>query len=151
MEIVRFKAVSTCLGIRRKSISYFLYESNKVYDVSVFEHPLNSLKTISIINDSINILDITSKDDVIPFRLKAYSLDKEVEEICYLETKLMEINESNINLVSENKNEIFDEDQGEYEFICGFYYLNTGLKEVANDYFKASLDKGFKLANKYIG
>lgn len=151
MEIVRFKAVSTCLGIRRKSICYFLYESNKLYDVSGFEHPLNSLKSINIVNDSINILDITSKDDVIPFRLKAYSLDKEIEEICYLETKLIDINESNINLVISNKDEIFDEDQGEYEFICGFYYLNTNKQELSKEYFNASLNKGFKLASKYMG
>ncbi len=150
MEIVRFKAVSTCLGIRRKSIAYFLYESNCSFDVKSYEHPLNSLKTITIVNDSINILDITSKDDVIPFRLKAYSLDKEVEEICYLETKLMDINESNINLVEENKDEIFDEDQGEYEFICGFYYLNMSDLDKARDYFKSSSDKGFKLALKYM-
>ncbi len=149
MEIVRFKAVSTCLGIRRKSIAYFLYDSNKVYDVKEYEHPLNSIKEIKTIDNKLAIFDILSNDDVINFKLKASTLNETVEEICYLDTKLMDINDSNIDLVKNNFDGIFDEDQGEYEFIVGYYYLNKGLEE-ANIYFKVSADKGFQLAKKYL-
>jgi hypothetical protein len=150
MEIIRFKAVSNCIGIRRKSIAYFLYNSNIIYDVSKYEHPLNSIKQININNNLISFLDVKdSNNDVISFKLKANSLGNIVEEVCYLDTKLMDINESNIELIKKNEKEIFDEDAGEYEFIIGYYYLNSNNNLLANEYFKKSLDLGFKLASLY--
>ena len=150
MEIIRFKAVSNCIGIRRSSIAYFLYDSNKSFDVSSYEHPLNSIKTINVNNNLISFLDKENiAEDVIPFELKASSLGQEVTEICYLDVKLMDLNDTNIEFVKNNFNDIFDELNGEYEFIVGYYLYNSNKKEEANEYFKQSLDKGFKLAENY--
>jgi len=150
MNIVRFKVVANCIGIRRSSIAYFLYENKKSYDVSSYEHPLNSLKTITIDDNKIIFLDKIDNNDVIPFKLKAQSLGKEIEETCYLDTKLMDINDNNIETIKSHFGEVFDEQRGEYEFIYAFYQLNKGNKGKAFEAFKESLDSGFKLASRYF-
>jgi len=150
LNILRLKAVSQCIGIRRSSIAYFIYDGNKIYDVSKYEHPLNSIKTISFNDNLVSFLDIKNEaKDVIPFNLKATSLGQEVSEVCYLEIKLMDINDSNLELVKNNFNQVFDESLGEYEFIYGYYLYMNNRKEESMEYFKAALDKGFKLAIKY--
>jgi hypothetical protein len=150
MNIVRFKVVSECIGIRRSSIAYFKLEDNKTYDVSSFDHPLNSLKTITINENKIKFLDKDEDNDIIPFKLKAYSLGNEIEETCYLETKFIELNESNIDYVKKNFGEIFDESKGEYEFMYGLYMHLNNKETEAQEAFKDSFDKGFKLASRYF-
>jgi hypothetical protein len=151
VEILRLKAVSSCIGIRRTSIAYFLYDGNMTYDVSEYEHPLNSIKSIKFDNHLVSFLDKENESaDMIPFTLKATSLGSEVSEICYLDIKLMDINDQNVEFIKKNIDDVVNEQPGEYEFIIGFYYLNNKEEEKSQEYFKASHDKGFKLASKYF-
>ena len=53
--VVRIKAVSLCLGIRRANVIY-LKLSNNEYDISSLDHPLKLFKNIKLYNNEIEIL-----------------------------------------------------------------------------------------------
>lgn len=151
MRFIRFKAISECIGIRRSSVAYFNYFDNQAYDVSKYEHPLNSLKTIKINKACISFLDQDFDiDHPINFQLKATSLGNEITEYCHLDVMFIEINDKNVDLLKDKFNDYFDEYKGEYEFLVGLYYYNNDKKNEAMEYFKVSKEKGFKLASNYF-
>ncbi len=150
MKFIRFKAISECLGIRRSSVAYFLINETNTYDVSTYEHPLNSLKEIKINKACVTFLgEDYDIDHAINFKLKAHSLGNEIDEHAHLDIKFIEVNEKDLDRIKGLFDERLDpEYSGEFEFIYGFYLLNCGLD--SSEYFSQSLNKGFRLANKYI-
>ncbi len=150
MKFIRFKAISECLGIRRSSVAYFLLSNENTYDVSSYEHPLNSLKEIKINKACVTFLDQDFDiDHPINFKLKARSLDSEIDEHCHLDIKFIEVKENDLDRIKELFDKRLDpEYAGEFEFIYGFYLLNNNME--ADEYFKNSYNSGFRLAKRYI-
>ncbi len=150
MKFVRFKAICECLGIRRSSVAYFLMDESNIYDVSTYEHPLNSLKNIKINKACVSFLDYEFDiDHPINFKLKATSLDKEIEEHCHLDIRFIEVKENDLDRIKELFTKRLDpEYAGEFEFIYGFYLLNNNMD--ASEYFTMSDKLGFRLAKRYI-
>lgn len=150
MKFIRFKAICECLGIRRSSVAYFVLNEANTYDVSNYEHPLNSLKEIKINKACVTFLDNEYDiDHPINFKLKANSLGTELEEHCHLDIKFIEVKENDLDRIKGLFGQRLDtEFAGEFEFIYGFYLLNNNID--ANEYFKLSSEAGFRLAKKYI-
>ncbi len=150
MKIIRFKAVSECIGIRRTSVAYFPFENDKSYDVSKYEHPLNSINNIHINKACISFLgNDYDLDHTINFKLKALSLGQEVTEYCHLDIMFLDIDDLKLENYKENFDNYFDEYNGEFEFIVGYYLYLNNKKDESMEYFDKSLKKGFKLAKNY--
>lgn len=151
MRIIRFKAVSKCIGIRRTSVAYFPFFDNQTYDVSSYEHPLNSLNNIKINKACVSFLNNDYDiDHVINFQLKASSLGQEVTEYCHLDVIFLEINDKDLDRLKSNFDNYFDEYNGEFEFIVGYYLHQLGKIDESMEYFEKSSNKGFKLAKRYF-
>lgn len=148
--IIRIKAVSECMRIRRAALCY-VKEENSSYDISKLPHPLKKFKNIKIEDSMIEILGkrealslgkevyfyITNPVDTgngieierITLGAMLMPLDKEMEEY-YLEQI--------------KQNITFDQWNGEYEYFLGLMYeLDQKDEESAKEWYNRALEKKF--------
>lgn len=146
-QILRIKAVSQCMGIRRASLTYIEYKDG-IYDLSFLEHPLNKFRTINISNGLVNG-KITTSGEEIYFNLnnKVQTLNGEETETIVLGVLLLDLDyemlDFYLNAISNNQK--FDQWNGEIEYIIGLMYLlDRNDESNANIWFEKARDKGFK-------
>lgn len=146
-QILRIKAVSQCIGIRRASLTYIEYKDG-IYDLSFLEHPLNKFRTINISNGLVNGKIITSGEEIyFNTNNKVKTLNGEETETIVLGILLLDLDydmlDFYLNAISNNQK--FDQWNGEIEYIIGLMYLlDKNDKSNANIWFEKAHDKGFK-------
>lgn len=148
MKYLRLKAISSCMGIRRSEI-YYLNEDN--IDISKFSYPLNKIKisNISLDNSTITFFDEEyhlENGNVISKRIqdKVYSLNNEEIEYLYFEILPLELSFDAISYYEDaiNNNYIFDEKDGEFEYILSLIYKDNE-KDKHLEYLNLAKTKGF--------
>ena len=149
MKIVRLKAVSLCLGIRRSYLAYIPYK-NGVYSLADLSHPIKVFESVKLDGDtltSLNGSELISNDEIFFYKNRTVvSLNKELVEQCVLGALAMDLSNNVIDFYQESiDNDIrFDEADGEYEYLIGliYEYENNDLENAKIWYGKA-IEKGF--------
>lgn len=148
--IVRIKAVSECMGIRRAALCY-VKEDNNTFDISKLSHPLKKFKSIEI-KDSNIIVDGKKEALSIGKEVYFYKYNKvetgvsmETEQIV-LGAMLMpldkEMEEYYIKKIKEGIT--FDQWKGEFEYLIGLMYeLDLNDLEKANSWYLKAIEKEF--------
>ena len=151
MKIIRLKAVSLCLGIRRSYIAYIPYKNGK-YLLDDLPHPIKVFNSVTLENNNLSSLEAMEKLSIIEevFFYKnrtVVSLNKKELEQCVLGALIMDLNNNMIDFYKDSIiNDIrFDESDGEYEYLLGliYEYENNDLTSAKIWYDKA-INKGFK-------
>lgn len=149
MKIIRLKAVSQCLGIRRSYLAYIPYE-NGMYSLEDLAHPMKIFKNIIVDNNNLKALDneeLLENEEIFFYKnRKVVSLNKELIEQCVLGCLAISLNDNMIEYYIESINDDirYDEFDGEYEFLIAliYEYIKNDLKEAKKWYDKA-YEKGF--------
>lgn len=150
MKIIRLKAVSLCLGIRRSYLTYIPYKNGE-YSLIDLSHPIKVFESVRLDGDtltSLNVSEFISFDEIFFYKNRTVvSLNKELVEQCVLGALVMDLSNNVIDFYKESiDNDIrFDEADGEYEYLIGliYEYENNDLDNAKIWYDKA-IDKGFK-------
>lgn len=153
--IIRAKAVSLCVGIRRAVVTYFL-NNDGIIDLNSYEHPLKKFKSIKVLDGYAEVLGTSNKleagQDVFFYKNnKVLSGVSEENEVMTLGLMLMPLDIEMLDYYNEaiNNGYLFDQWNGEFEYLIGLMY-KLDLKDLdkANDYFNKALNKGFKFKMK---
>lgn len=154
-NVLRIKAISSCIGIRRSVINYFDVSCGKL-SLSKEEYPLNSidLEIVDIDDESIaikikeeTILIQLGKEEQIRYVNKVQTLTGQNEqEYILLTFILMPLEEEAIAFYQKaiDNDEWFDEQKGEFEYIIGLIYEKMNMEEMAQNYFKTAKRACFK-------
>ena len=153
--IIRAKAVSQCVGIRRAIVTYFKYEDG-IIDLKDYEHPLKNFKSIKLLDGYAEVLGTSNKlelaSDVFFYKNnKVLANDKEENEIMTLGLMLMplDIKMKEYYETAISDGFFFDQWNGEFEYLLGLMYkLDLNDLDLSEEYFNKALKKGFKFNMK---
>ena len=149
--IIRIKAVSECIGIRRSTLSYINLE-DRSYDLRPLGHPLSSFKEMTL--DGMK-LKIGGHEELLkPGYEEFFYKNNEVKSLNKTEIERVVLGALLIPLDREmdkiyNKaiddGESFDQWNGEFEYLLGLLYQYE-FNDInrANEYFNKAEAKGFK-------
>lgn len=148
--IVRIKAVSECMRIRRAALCYVKNENN-VYDIHMEPHPLKKFIKLEI-KDSTIIVD--GKEEVLRDYEEVFFYKKNLvdtgsgieEEVLVLGAMLIPLDksfeENCLKLINENQN--LDQWNGEVEYLLGMIYeLKYNDDAKASSWYLKAKDKKF--------
>lgn len=148
--VVRIKAVSECMRIRRAAICY-VREENHTYDIHKEPHPLKKFLKVTI-EDSMIIVD--GKKEALKIGEEVFFYKKNLvdtgngleEEILVLGAMLIpidkEMEEHYLKLIQENQT--FDQWNGEVEYLLGMLYeLEIKNDSIANEWYLKAKNKKF--------
>ena len=158
--VVRIKAVSLCLGIRRANVIYIKL-SNDEYDLSSLEHPLKLFKNIKLNNNEIEILGkkklLKVGEEVFFYNNKKVVVNNgdSIEEVTLGAMILpLDIEMKDYYIDAINNGFLFDQWNGEFEYLLGMMYeLDQNDFNHSNEYYNIALKKGFKfklLKNEHV-
>lgn len=151
MKIIRLKAVSLCLGIRRSYLAYIPYQ-NGVYSLGNLSHPIKVFNGVIIEDDCITVLSTSEElldcEEVFFYKNRVVvSLNKQEIEQCVLGALPINLSNSLIDFYKDSidKDIRFDEADGEYEYLLGliYEYENNDI-ENAKIWYDKAINKGFK-------
>lgn len=150
ITIVRAKAVSECMRIRRASVAYTMY-TNKEFSLLECPHPLKKFISIKINDGNMTVFENTEplryNQEIFFYRQTKVDTGSGVEnEISALGAVLINIDENTINYYIEqiNNNRVLDQWNGEYEYLIGLYYeYDKNALEKANEWYQRALNKRF--------
>ena len=150
MYVVRIKAVSLCMGIRRSNLIYTILEDKEI-DFN-FGHPMSKFKN-GILNK--DYLEINNEKQSLLIGEEVYWYkNNDVESLGKIETEklvlgamILELDSDMINYYEDaiKNGYIFDAWHGEFEYLLALLY-DKGMnnKDLASSYYKMASDKGFK-------
>jgi hypothetical protein len=151
--VVRIKAVSECMRIRRAALCHVRAE-NHTYDIHKEAHPLKKFISITI-KDSMIIVD--GKMEALKIGEEVFFYKKNLvntglkmeEEILVLGAMLIpldiEMKDHYIDLIE--KGETFDQWNGEIEYLLGMMYeLDLKDDSLANEWYIKAKDKKFNFS-----
>ena len=146
-RILRIKAVSQCMGIRRASLTYIEYKDG-LYDLSCLEHPINKFKSIKISNGLVNDRIINPVEEIY-FNMtnKVKSLTGDETETIVMGILPLDLDYEMLDFYKKaiDNNEKFDQWNGEVEYLIGLMYLlDLNDNNNASIWFEKALNKGFK-------
>ena len=149
--ILRIKAVSQCMGIRRATLAYSEY-NDKIINLADTDQPLKKFKNIEINNNKItyngSTLDLVLNEEIYFYLNRSVNTGNSIEtEQNVLGIMLMELHDDAISYYEKEINDgyMFDQWNGEFEFIIGLIYsLVLNNKNESDYWFNKALDKNFK-------
>ncbi len=151
-RVLRVKAVSNAIGIRRSIVSYQPCETG-VYVLDKAEYPLKNLKYELKVNlNEVNLIfnkEEIKLEDGISHSFKTIRKVKTLtgEELEALEYNFMVVplNEEAITYYEESikKGYVFDEKNGEFNYLIGLAYQSLGNEQLAKTYLQKAKEEGF--------
>ena len=148
--IIRIKAVSSCIGIRRSNLCYIRLE-DKSYDLTKLPHPLKTFKGMSLNGMKLNVNGETKL--LKPGYEEYYYKNNQVETLAGMETEQAVLGALLIPLDRKidsfyNKaisdGERFDQWDGEFEYLLGLLYeYEFKDSSKAIEYYDKARAKGF--------
>lgn len=148
-KVLRIKATSSCIGIRRKVLAYTDLHDGE-YNFKTYEYPLSKIKFIYSINeDTLKFQDQTIKlslanEEQFYIKNEVSTIQGDIiDEHIFINIMLMPLD---IEAIPYYENAIkngdwFDESKGEFEYLIGLIYENS------NDFIKSQ--EYFKIASCY--
>ena len=151
-KVLRLKAISNCLGIRRSVVKYINISSGS-YSFEKEEYPLSKIKFELSNNDKISVSfnnnTVVLSDGIeeqFSFTNKVSTLTGDsVNEYVFLGMMILPLGLDAIPYYERaiNDGNWFDERAGEFEYLIGLVYENEGNNEKALEYFTKAKELGF--------
>lgn len=151
-RVLRIKGISNAIGIRRSVVAYEACEEG-VFCLDKAEYPLRNLKyELKVNNNEITLVfnkeEIKLEDGVShSFKTirKVKSLLKEEMESVEYNFMLIPLNEEAIKYYEDSiqKGYVFDEKNGEFNYLIGLAYRMLGDKQKAGEYLEKAKLEGF--------
>lgn len=151
--VVRIKAVSECMRIRRAALCY-VKEENHTYDIHSETHPLKKFLSVTI-KDSMIIVDgkmeaLKIGEEVFFYKKNMVDTGEKLEEeILVLGAMLipLDINMKDHYIDLIEKGETLDQWNGEFEYLLGMMYeLDLNDDSMANQWYLKAREKKFNFS-----